>query len=141
MEKRISIPEHMDNTQFLRDNCDSVEMVGYTKPFTEEELTEFKEELAQSAIEIADLETEKKEVMDDFKSKLKPLQESSRELIENLKKKARYTEEQCFKFIDYNSGQVGFYNSDGVLVDSRALRPQEMQKTIFTELRKTGTND
>ena len=36
---------------------------------------------------------------------------------------------------------VGFYNREGNLVSSRPAFPNEMQKSIFMEIRKTGTNN
>ena len=59
--------------QFLQDNADAVEKIGYTHRFTPEELAQKKETLAEVSITINDIEIEKKEAMEEFKERLKPL--------------------------------------------------------------------
>lgn len=71
------IPEQ-ERWQFLQDNADAVEKIGYTHRFTPEELAQKKETLAEVSITINDVELEKKEAMESFKERLKPLNEKSR---------------------------------------------------------------
>ncbi len=68
------IPEQ-ERWQFLQDNADAVEKIGYTHRFTPEELAQKKETLAEVSITINDVELEKKEAMESFKERLKPLNE------------------------------------------------------------------
>ena len=124
----------------LQDNCDAVEEVGYTRRFTPEELNVCKEQLADLLILISDIESEKKDIDAEFKQRRKPLDERKTELISELKNKSEFVRQDCYKFINHDERIVGFYNSDGELVYTRAIMPQEMQKTIFTQMR-TGTND
>lgn len=79
------IPEK-DRWQFLQDNADAVEEIGYTHRFTSDELAQKKESLAETSIKINDIEIEKKEVVDGYKEQLKPLNESKQELLDNIKK-------------------------------------------------------
>lgn len=131
-----------DRWQFLQDNADAVEKIGYTHRFTPEELAQKKESLAETSIKINDIEVEKKEVMDGYKEQLKPLNEVKQTLLDNIKKGSEYREnEECAKILDHEEKMAGFYNSLGELVYSRPIMPQEMQKTIFNINRKTGTND
>lgn len=135
------IPEK-DRWQFLQDNADSVEKIGYTHRFTPEELAQKRESLAETSIKINDIEIEKKEVMESFKADLKPLNEQKKELLDNIKKGSDYREnEECVKILDHEERMAGYYNKLGELVYSRPIMPQEMQKTIFNINRKTGTND
>ena len=135
------IPEK-DRWQFLQDNADSVEKIGYTHRFTPEELAQKRESLAETSIKINDIEIEKKEVMESFKADLKPLNEQKKELLDNIKKGSEYSEnEECVKILDHEERMAGYYNKLGELVYSRPIMPQEMQKTIFNINRKTGTND
>lgn len=135
------IPEK-DRWQFLQDNADSVEKIGYTHRFTPEELAQKRESLAETSIKINDIEIEKKEVMESFKADLKPLNEQKKELLDNIKKGSEYREnEECVKILDHEERMAGYYNKLGELVYSRPIMPQEMQKTIFNINRKTGTND
>ena len=59
------IPEQ-ERWQFLQDNADAVEKIGYTHRFTPEELAQKKETLAEVSITINDIEIEKKEAMDEL---------------------------------------------------------------------------
>lgn len=78
------IPEQ-ERWQFLQDNADAVEKIGYTHRFTPEELAQKKETLAEVSITINDIEIEKKEAMDEFKERLKPLNEEKQELWTTLR--------------------------------------------------------
>lgn len=136
--KDIAIEER---EQFLRDNCDAVEEVTYSKLFSPEELAKEQDALAKVSIEIADIEEEKKEVMDGFKERLKPLQTEKQEAIQRLKSKSQIVTEECFKFFYEEDKMVGFFNKQGDLVSSRPAFPNEMQRTIFADFRKNGTNN
>ena len=129
-----------DRWQFLQDNADAVEKIGYTHRFTPEELAQKKESLAEVSIQINDIETEKKEVMDDFKERLKPLNEEKAELLDHIKRGSEFrADEECAKILYHDERMAGFYTRLGELVYSRPIMPQEMQKTIFNINRKTGT--
>ena len=133
------IPEK-DRWQFLQDNADAVEEIGYTHRFTPDELAQKKESLAETSIQINDIEIEKKEAMEAFKAELKPLNERKQELLENIKKASEYVEhEECVKILYHEEKMAGYYNKLGELVYSRPIMPQEMQRTIFNINRKTGT--
>ena len=127
--------------QFLEDNCDAVEDVTYSRAFAPEELALKREQLTDASIKIADIEEEKKEVMDGYKERLKPLQEQKAEAIKALRDKSETVTETCYKFFDEDTKMVGFYNKEGNLVNSRPVFKQELQKTIFATLRKTGTDN
>lgn len=133
--------DELQRVAFLKDNCDQVEEKGYMKRFTPEQVQQMKEELAEASIKINDIQIEKKEANKDFKFKLDPLQVERKILLEGIKKKAEYTKEICYKFVDTDEKMVGFYNSEGDLIESRPASPDELQGTIFQINRKTGTND
>lgn len=126
--------------QFLQDNADAVEKIGYTHRFTPEELAQKKETLAEVSITINDIEIEKKEAMEEFKERLKPLNEEKQELLDHIKRGSEFVEnEECAKILYHEEKMAGFYNKLGELVYSRPIMPQEMQKTVFSINRKTGT--
>jgi hypothetical protein len=126
---------------FLNDNCDAVVEKGYMKRLSAEEIQESKEQLSETAIQINDLEVEKKEVMKEYKQKLGPLFSERNVLLKNIKEKAIFTREQCYKFVDQDDKMVGFYNGEGDLIESRPATSEELQGTIFQIGRKTGTNN
>lgn len=128
--------------QFLQDNADAIEEIGYTHRFTPEELAQKKESLAETSIQINDIEEEKKEVINSYKEQLKPLNEEKQKLLENIKKGSEYvSNEKCVKILYHDEKMAGYFNKLGELVYSRPIMPQEMQKTVFSINRKTGTDD
>lgn len=134
------IPESQ-RFEFLKDNADAVENIGYTRRFSSEELNQKKESLANYSIEINDIEEEKKDAMDTFKERLKFPNEQKKLLLGQIKESAEFVKEDCAKIIDHDTRLVGYYNSLGELVYTRPIMPQEMQKTTFSINRKTGTED
>ena len=136
--KAIALEER---ASFLEDNCDAVEEVTYSRAFEPEELALKREQLTDASIKIADIEEEKKEVMDGFKVRLKPLQEQKADAIKALRDKSQTVTEKCYKFLDEETKMVGFYNKEGNLVSSRPAFQRELQKTIQMDIRKNGTSD
>ena len=130
-----------ERASFLEDNCDAVEEVTYSRAFEPEELALTREQLTDASIKIADIEEEKKEVMDGFKERLKPLQERKADAIKALRDKSQTVTEKCYKFLDEETKMVGFYNKEGNLVSSRPAFQRELQKTIQMYIRKNGTNN
>jgi len=127
---------------FLQDNADAIEEVGYTHRFTPDELAQKKEQLVKTSIKINDIEVEKKEKIDEYKEQLKPLNEDKQILLDNIKKGSEFRDnEECAKILYHEEKMVGYYNKLGELVYSRPIMPQEMQKTMFSINRKTGTNE
>lgn len=136
------IPQGEQRKQFLADNADKVEKKEYMRHFTPEELLKKKEELSETCISINDIEEELKAVKQEYAEKLKPLVALKKQALEDLKKKAELVEEDCYKFIDEESREVGYYNQNGDLIESRPAYSEEIQKTIFSVLRKkTGTDN
>lgn len=127
--------------QFLRNICDGTESVSYTRIFTPEELAEQRELLTDACIALSEIEAEKKQAMSNFKEEAKPYEEQRNKAVSNLRTKSEVVTEDCFKVVDEESKTVGFYNKAGDLVSSRPAFASEMQKTIFMEVRKDGTNE
>ena len=136
--KDIEDPQR--RVSFLMDNCDSVESKGYMKRFSPEQLLKMKEDLSETAIEINDIEIEKKSINEDFKIRLKPLIEDRKQILTGLKNKSEHVTERCFKFVDAQKREVGFYNENGELIESRPAYADELQLNVFQVVRKTGTD-
>lgn len=130
-----------ERRQFLADNADAVEKKEYMRHFTPEELLKKKEGLSETCIYINDIEEELKEIKKEYAEKLKPLVERKKRVLGELKKKAELVEEDCYKFIDVEAREVGFYNANGDLIESRPAYSEELQTTMFQVIRKTGTED
>lgn len=126
---------------FLRDNCDAVEDLGYTKALPNEEIESLKDRLVENNIQLRDVRADKKAANKEFNDQIKQLEESNDEVTGKLKAKSEFVTEACYKFVDNEEREVGYYNSEGLLVYSRPARPEELQKTMFQTLRRTGTDN
>lgn len=129
-----------EREQFLRNTCDGTEEVIYSRAFTPEELAEQRELLTDASISLAEIEQAKKDAINGFKQRAKPYIDQKNDAIKKLRDKAETVIEDCFKYFDDETNMVGFYNIEGNLVNSRPAFPSEMQKTVFSEIRKTGTD-
>ena len=135
------IKDRLKRISFLSDNADSIEEKGYTKAYTPEELTKLKESLSEVAISINEIELEKKDIIEDYKFRLKPLNQDLKEILNGLKNKSEFVKERCYKFIDTDNREVGFYNENGDLIETRMAYSDEIQSTIQQITRRTGTNN
>ena len=135
--KKYSLEER---EQFLRNTCDGTEEVSYSRAFTPEELAEQRELLTDASISLAEIEQAKKDAINGFKQRAKPYIDQKNDAIKKLRDKAETVIEDCFKYFDDETNMVGFYNIEGNLVNSRPAFPSEMQKTVFSEIRKTGAD-
>lgn len=124
---------------FLRDNCDAVEDLGYTKQLPNEEIEALKDRLVENNIQLRDVCADKKAANKEFNDQIKQLEESNDEVTGKLKAKSEFVTEACFKFVDTETREVGYYNREGLLVYCRPARPEEMQKSMFSPVLRTGT--
>lgn len=124
----------------LVDNADKREEFQFFKVYTEDDLNLFKTELSNVALEINDIEQDKKIAMAQYKDELKLPKEKFNNLLSNIKDKGELVEEDCYVFIDIDDNEVGYYDSEGKLVHTRQCKPEEKQRRINLTS-KTGTND
>lgn len=124
--------------EMLDSNSDGIEELDYTVILSDEEIIEKKDRLAIRSIEESRILDEKKEVVDEFKERLKPITTEKVQLLEDIKHGSYATNGICYKIIE--GDRVGYYSPQGLLVLERAARPDERQLTISHALRE-GTND
>ncbi len=131
--------EGRERVSFLRDNCNAVEDLGYTKSLSNDEIEALKDRLVENNLQLRDVRADKKAANREFNDQIKQLEGSNYEVTGKLKAKSEYVIEQCYKFVDEESREVGYYNNEGLLVYRRPARPEELQKTIFQTIGRTGT--
>ena len=142
MEKTLGkdIENRIERIAFLRDNADAiVEDFGYTKMLSNEKLDELKDKLAENNIKLRDVRAYKKERVKIYNDQIKELEEEGDELTAQLKSRTEYVSETCYQFIEED--QVYYFNADGDMIFQRQAKPEERQPTIFSQLRKTGTEE
>lgn len=142
MDKRI-FPElsGRDLIDNLQANADDAEDRTYYVPLSEEEIIELKDKFANLSIKLAKIEERKKMAMDEFKLEMAPLVEEKGIILNEIKMGAREEEGIVFKFVDYDQAMVGFYNQQGILVDSRPAMQDERRQLTISSARRTGTSD
>lgn len=142
LEKELGKKYPIDEReQFLQNICDGTENVSYARAFTPEEMAKQREVLTDASIMLDDINQAKQDAIAKFKEQAKEYEELRKVAIKNLKMKAEIVDEECYKVIDEETKMVGFYNAEGNLVSSRPAFSNEIQKNLFVELRKTGTEN
>lgn len=142
MEKTLGkdIENRIERIAFLRDNADAiVENFGYTKMLPTEKIDDLKDKLAENNIKLRDVRGQKKADMKFYNDQIKELEEEGDELTAKLKSRTEFVSETCYQFIE--DDQVYYYNAEGDLIYQRQAKPEERQSTIFSQLRKTGTEE
>lgn len=143
MEKYLGLEyaEGQIRRDFLEANCEAVEEVSYTRRFTADEMNAHRVMFSNVSEKIEDLNQEKKAYLDSLKEQMKPLIIERKQILSSIKNKSEQVSENCYKMIDRDSKEVGYYNAAGELVYSRPILPDEMQTTIFHSIMRTGTED
>lgn len=129
-----------ERKNFLNDNADAVVEMDYHKSFDSDELAQKERDFAQKHVRISILEEKIQNFKDEVNQELKPLKEEANALREDIKTKGRTVHEKVYQILDEEERMVGFYNAEGILVSSRPATRDELQKTIYADLRKEGTN-
>lgn len=130
-----------ERKEMLDANADAVEHLGYSRLLPSEEVDALKEQLSSTQIKIEDKQDELAQKSKVLKDEIKSLKSSRKDITSELKTRSEYVEEDCYKMVDEKRREVGYYNAEGILVYSRPARKEELQKTIFQDIRKTGTED
>lgn len=141
MQKQLGqdIKDLAKRRQFLLDNADEVVEMSYHKAFDADTLADKKTELAETSIQINDLEEEKKDYVAKIGLEIKPLKDRKRQLLADIKSKGEDVREKVFKIIDFEEKMIGFYNEEGDLISSDPARGKDLQLTIQADIRGKKT--
>ncbi len=125
-----------DRIEALYANADKVESGTYYKQLTEEELAEKRITLSDLVENIDKLQTEKAELVKDLNERLKIEKASLRSVLTEIKTRVEEKQGDTYYFADHAQGLMSIYDSEGSLLSSRKLRPDERQKTIMEPIRQ-----
>lgn len=120
-----------ERTMLLQENASKVEQTTYQKSLTDEELGARREDLADNCIKLNQFEDELKEVKDDFKLKMDPLKNFNKTLLTEIKTKQSTIDGTLYHLANHEDGIMEVYDGEGLFVNSRRLRPEEKQQSIF----------
>lgn len=128
--------------EYLESTADQVVEERYYQRLDQDELTAKKAEFTQNALDVDDLEEQKKEVLNQFKESLKPLKETHSRLASEIRTGFVEKHGRLYVYVDEKTRMVKYYDQQGELIESktRPANADELQKTIRMSLR-TGTDN
>ena len=115
------------------------ERITYLRNLTEAEIDAESKELASLCRRRNELEEEKKNVAKDYQTQIDSVKQNidrSATLLEDGRKECA---EDCFKVLDIDAREVGFYNSRGELVRMRKALDSDLQLDMFYQQRNEET--
>lgn len=118
MEKYLGLEyeDLAEREQYIKDNADSIENMGYSKPIPSDQIEKLKETLADASIKKLEQEEAKKAAVQMYNEEIKGYKLTIKDVADKLKSKSTYVKEPCYKLVDQQTRQVGYYNKEGMLV-------------------------
>lgn len=117
------------------------ERITYLRNLTEAEIDAESKELASLCRRRNELEEEKKNVAKDYQTQIDSVKQNidrSATLLEDGRKECV---EDCFKVLDIDAREVGFYNNRGELVRMRKALDSDLQLDMFYQQRNEETRN
>jgi hypothetical protein len=134
--------DHGLRIQKLRDGCDKVKEQTYFKRFDATEISEVKDVLTDTMINLKACESELNDIKKEFKERIDVMKDAINESLEKAKLRGEMVTEECYIMYDYDNNQAAVYNRMGERIELRPLNADERNKVIqFNERQKDGTND
>lgn len=103
---------------------------NYTRTLDPQEIADAKSKLAESAIRTANILEEKKEVMAEFKERIKDQKEIHDDYLSKIKFGSTNVEGSLFLIDDQENGLMHYFDDRGICVKIRPLMPEERQGVI-----------
>lgn len=106
------LPEK-DRAAKLRETADQVVNHTYTRLYTEDQLSEIRENISELCIKISDYERELAAVKARYKALITPLENDREALVSDLRSGGVLTTEECYVYLYFNIGKAGLYTEGG----------------------------
>jgi hypothetical protein len=131
MEQKIfqDIPEG-DREKMLEANCIAPEEKDIPKYFSPEEITQMRADFAGNCITIRKATEKLNKAKDEWKTETKPASDANEYLMKNIRLGFQEVKQQIYPMPDYDSKMIGYYDNTGTLIESRRMKPEEMQLFI-----------
>ena len=98
----------------------------YTYKFTERELAEFGQTMADACKEADKLELEKKAAVENFTDRIKSKRLEINDAARKYRNKQETRHERCFKYADYDTGEIVWKSKD--TKEERGRRPMTAEE-------------
>lgn len=107
MEKYLGLEyeDLAEREQYIKDNADSIENMGYSKPILSDQIEKLKETLEDASIKKLEQEELKKAAVQMYNEEIKGYKLTIKDAADKLKSKSTYVKEPCYKLIDQTSRQ------------------------------------
>lgn len=128
--ERLKSLSEADRKAVLESEAIAVEEGTYEKPLTQEELSYYKDELAEQSINQAVILDEFAKVKEQFKERLKPVKERLSTAIQAVKYKSITQEGRLYKLADFDDQMIHKVDELGNVISSRKMLPEERQFRI-----------
>lgn len=119
-----------DRIAILEAESAGKEEIQYQKPLNLVELDVMRHNLVETMIRKGFLDDELAKIKKEFKDKIEPLSDMIAETIEALKIKSAEKKGIVYKMIDYEERHVYFLDTEGNILSSRMMLPEERQMHI-----------
>lgn len=130
---------HEERIEKLNSIAAGKERITYLRNLTDAEIDAESKELASLCRRRNELEEEKKNVAKDYQTQIDSVKQNidrSATLLEDGRKECV---EDCFKVLDIDAREVGFYNNRGELVRMRKALDSDLQLDMFYQQRNEET--
>lgn len=97
MEKYLGLEyeDLAEREQYIKDNADSIESMGYSKPIPSDQIEKLKETLADASIKKLEQEEAKKAAVQMYNEEIKGYKLTIKDAADKLKSKSTYVKEPC----------------------------------------------
>lgn len=112
MEKYLGLEyeDLAEREQYIKDNADSIENMGYSKPIPSDQIEKLKETLADASIKKLEQEELKKAAVQMYNEEIKGYKLTIKDAADKLKSKSTYVKEPCYKLIEHQeTGRILFF--------------------------------
>ncbi len=136
---KINLPQDpAQRLEYLKSMCDSAEESDYTKKLSAEEISQRKSDFTSNSLQVFDLEAQKKELLDEFKEKLKPLKELQKSIGDEIRHGYAMTTGILYKFVDHDLRLCRFYSETGELIETktRPTTTEELKQLTIAHMRR-----
>lgn len=110
----------------------STESITYNRHMTSAEIDAESKKLAAAVTVRTEVEQEKAAEMKAYNDRIKHLKETADEYAETLTRGTKEVTEKCYKLINFDTREVGYYNEHGELVRVRPATDADMQLDMFS---------
>lgn len=117
--------------RILVDNSDGQEQRTYTRPLTEQELIDLRNEYVETNLTVRQKQDELNEAKERYKVATKELIANNRINLQVLKTKHKEVKGTVYMLPNHDTGMMEFVNESGLVIETRRLKDAELNRKIF----------